>query len=263
MPTADIYNAVKLFKKLDKTFLPKNYQRAVLEEFRSIKYTIGNKLSDFYDNLKTAYMKARPYADSSKMDEDGTAQLCKSIPPEVYAKCLSNFHLKGEDIASRYDELMSRLKCDNYVKVEKDSAKSAPTILKGNLKGDPSGPDQKKVTFDHLNYYQYDTRPSNNGQVDGNRNSRRPWNNRNRNSDSTRNRGENYTNNQRDTSLNRNTNQRCSTYSSLVCTYPRCGLRGHKEKDFRRKADDLHSMDFKESMVTNIKVVVESASLTV
>ncbi len=31
IPTTDICNANKLFKKLDKTFLPKNYQRAVLE----------------------------------------------------------------------------------------------------------------------------------------------------------------------------------------------------------------------------------------
>ncbi len=54
-------------------------------------------------------MKARPSAYSTIMDEDVTAQLCKTIPPEMYAKCLSNFHLKGEDIASRYDELMSRL----------------------------------------------------------------------------------------------------------------------------------------------------------
>ncbi len=65
---------------------------------------------------------------------------------------------------------MSRIKCDNYVKVEKDSAESALTIPKDNNKGDPCGPDQKKVTFDHINYYQYDTRLSNNGQVDDNRN---------------------------------------------------------------------------------------------
>ncbi len=83
MPIADICNANKLFEKLDKTFLPNNHQRSVLEEFCSLKYTIGNKLSDFYDDLKTSYMKARPSADSSVMDEDITAQLCKSIPPEV------------------------------------------------------------------------------------------------------------------------------------------------------------------------------------
>ncbi len=52
------------------------------------------------------------------MDEDVTTQLCKTVPPEVYPKCLSNFRLKGEYIASRYDERMSRLKCDNYVKVD-------------------------------------------------------------------------------------------------------------------------------------------------
>ncbi len=86
------------------------------------------------------------------------------------------------------------LKCDNYVEVEKDSAENALAILKSNLKSNPCGPDQKKVTFDHLNYYQYDTRPSNSSQVDGSRNSRRPWNNRNCNSDSTPNRGDNSTN---------------------------------------------------------------------
>ncbi len=38
--------------------------------------------------------------------------------------------------------------------------------------------------------------PNNNGQVDGNRNNRRPWNNRNCNSDSSPNRGDNSFNNQ-------------------------------------------------------------------
>ncbi len=46
IPTTDIYNANKLFEKLDKTFLSKNYQRAVLEELCSLKYKTGNKLSD-------------------------------------------------------------------------------------------------------------------------------------------------------------------------------------------------------------------------
>ncbi len=114
MPTSDIYNASKHFEKLDKTFLPKNYQRSVLEEFRSLKYKIDNKLGEFYEDLKMAYMKTKPSAPSTIMEEDITAQLCKTIPPEVYAKCLSNFHLKGEEIASKYDELISRLKCDNY-----------------------------------------------------------------------------------------------------------------------------------------------------
>ncbi len=95
MPTTDICNADKLFEKLDKTFLPKNYQRAVLEQFLSLKYNTGNKLSEFYEDIKSAYMKARPSAHSSIMDEDVTAQLCKTIPLEMYAKCLSNFHLKG------------------------------------------------------------------------------------------------------------------------------------------------------------------------
>ncbi len=84
MPTTEICNADKLFEKLDKTFLPKNYQRAILEEFRSLKYKTGNKLSEFYVDLKTAYMKARPSAHSSLMDEVVTAHLDMIIPPEVY-----------------------------------------------------------------------------------------------------------------------------------------------------------------------------------
>ncbi len=50
-----------------------------------------------------------------------------------------------------------------------------------------------------------------------------------------------------------------SDRTNLVCTYPRCGLRRHKEEDCWRKADDLHSMAFKDSMVTDVKAVVESA----
>ncbi len=41
------------------------------------------------------------------MEEDVIAQICKTIPPEVYPKCLRNFHLKGEEITSRCDKLIS------------------------------------------------------------------------------------------------------------------------------------------------------------
>ncbi len=47
MPTTDKCNADKLFEKLDKAFLPKNYQRAVMEEFCSLKFKTGNKLREF------------------------------------------------------------------------------------------------------------------------------------------------------------------------------------------------------------------------
>ncbi len=115
------------------------------------------------------------------------------------------------------------------------------------------------MIFDHLNYYLYDTISNNNGQADGNRNNRRPWNNRNRNPDSSPNRGDNTYNNQGTTSQNRNANQGRGNRSSLVCTYGHYGLRGHKEEDCWRKADQLHSMAFKDSMVTDVKAVVEIA----
>ncbi len=37
---------------------------------------------------------------------------------EVYAKCMSNFHLKGEQIAIRYDNLISRFEIDDHVETE-------------------------------------------------------------------------------------------------------------------------------------------------
>ncbi len=55
----DLCNADKVFEKLDKTFLPKNYQRAVLEWFRSMKFKTGNKLSEFYEDMKVAYNKSQ------------------------------------------------------------------------------------------------------------------------------------------------------------------------------------------------------------
>ncbi len=153
---------------------------------------------------------------------------------------------------------MSRLKCDNYVEVV--IAESALTVLKRNPKVNPCGPAQKKVTFDHLNYNQYDTRPNNNGQADGNINNRRPWNNRNRNSDSNSNRGDNSLNTQGATNPNRNANQGRGNRSSLVCTYGHSGLRGHKEFDCQHKADDLHNMVFKDFIVSDVKTVVDSVS---
>ncbi len=58
MSRSEICNENKLFEKLDKTCLPKNYQRAVLEELSSLKFKTSNKLSEFYEDLKSAYMKA-------------------------------------------------------------------------------------------------------------------------------------------------------------------------------------------------------------
>ncbi len=82
-----------------------------MEEFRYMKFKTGNKLSEFYEDLKVAYTKARPRVPIEIMEEDITSQFCKTLlPPEVYVKCLNNFHLQGEEIASRYDELISHLK---------------------------------------------------------------------------------------------------------------------------------------------------------
>ncbi len=83
-------------------------------------------------------------------------------------------------------------------------------------------------------------------------------NNRNHNSDSSPNRGDNSSNTQRDTSQNNNANQGCGYRTSLVCTYPNFGLSGHKEEDCRLKADDLHPIAFKDSMVNDVKAVVEN-----
>ncbi len=56
-----------------------------------------------------------------------------------------------------------------------------------------------------------------------------------------------------------NTNdQSLGNRPSVVCTYSRCGLKGHEEEDCRR-ADNLHSEAFKKSMVKNVKCVVENA----
>lgn len=60
MPIKDICDVEKLFDRLGKTFLPRNYCRAVLWEFHSMKFKVGNKLTEFYEDLKVAYRKARP-----------------------------------------------------------------------------------------------------------------------------------------------------------------------------------------------------------
>ncbi len=125
MSTDDLCNADKVFEKLHKTVLPKYYQSAVLEEFRSMKFKRGNKLSEFCEDMKVAYKKARPHVAKEIREEDITLQFCKAVPPEVYVKCLNKFHIQGEVIASRYDKVISRLKDDNYVEVDKSSTEAA------------------------------------------------------------------------------------------------------------------------------------------
>ncbi len=71
--TDDMCNPEKVLKKLDKTFLLKKYHRAVLEEFCSMMFKTDNKLSEFYEDLKVAYSKARPRAVKEIMQEDITS----------------------------------------------------------------------------------------------------------------------------------------------------------------------------------------------
>ncbi len=58
----EMCNTDKLFERLDLTFLPKEYQRAVIEDFHSLKFKKGEKLLEFYQDLKVAYMRAKPTA---------------------------------------------------------------------------------------------------------------------------------------------------------------------------------------------------------
>ncbi len=37
---------------------------------------------------------------------------------KVYAKCMNNFHMKGEEITIRYDNMTSQFEIDNHVEDE-------------------------------------------------------------------------------------------------------------------------------------------------
>ncbi len=87
-----------------------------------MKFKTGNKLSEFFEDLKVAYTKARPRASTEIMEEDIASQLCKAISHDVYTQCLSFIHLKSEEIANSYYEMISHLKCDNYFEVDRPSA---------------------------------------------------------------------------------------------------------------------------------------------
>ncbi len=41
-----------------------------------------------------------------------------------------------------------------------------------------------------------------------------------------------------------------------MCTYPRCGLKRHKEDDCRRKADNLQNAAFKDYIIKSVQNVV-------
>ncbi len=174
MSKDNLCDADKVFEKLDKTFFPENYQGASLEKLGSMKFKTVNKLSEFYEDMKVVYNKTMALAVKEIMEEDITLQFCMALSPEVYVKCLNKFHLQGEEIAARYDKLISWLKDDNYVEVDKSSTEVALSILKGSSKVPDKG--AHKVSFNSMNYYQYDSRPANEGQCSGNR-QRNHWNN--------------------------------------------------------------------------------------
>ncbi len=194
------------------------------------------------------------------MEEDITSQFGKALPPEVYVKCLNNFHLQGEEIASRYDKLINHLKDDNYVEVDKSSTKAALSILKGTSKAPNRG--AHKVTFDSMNYYQYDSRPANQGQDGGNR----QWNcwnnngNRNKNDQTPQgNRDNNSNQNQGNNGEQRDNAQGRPNRQTIVCTYPCCDLKEHKEDDCRCKADDLQNAAFMDSIIESVQDVVSKS----
>ncbi len=136
-----------------------------------MKFKMGNKL---YEDMKVTYNNAWTLPVKEIMEEDITSQFCKDLPPELYLNCLNNFHLQGEAIAARCDDIVSRHKDNNYVKVDKTSTEAAFSILKGSSNVCDKG--VCKVSFDSMNYYQYDSRPANKGQGISKR-QRNHWNN--------------------------------------------------------------------------------------
>ncbi len=71
----------------------KELSKSCLGGFPLHEIQTGMKLSEFYKDLKVAYMRTRPTANEYIMEEELTAQMCKSLLPEAYAKCLSNLNI--------------------------------------------------------------------------------------------------------------------------------------------------------------------------
>ncbi len=123
------------------------------------------------------------------MKEDITTQLCKAISPEVYTKSVCNFHLKCDEIANRYDEMISHFKCDNCVEVDRESTEAALSIGRGTSELQCNNEDVPKgrahiVLLDPINYDQYDSRANSPDQVADNNRSQnydRKWNQRGNN----------------------------------------------------------------------------------
>ncbi len=113
-----------------------------------------------------------------------------------------------------------------------------------------------------MNYYRYDSRPANQGQGGGNR-QRNCWNNNgkcNRNDKSPQgNRDNNSNQNQGNNGEQRQNPQGHPNRLTIVCTYPHCGLKGHKEDDCRCNADDLYNATFKDSIIESVQDVLSNS----
>ncbi len=128
-----------------------------------------------------------------------------------------------------------------------------------SVEGSSKAPDKgaRKVSFDSMKYYQYDSTPANQGQGDGNRQWNR-WNNgnRNRNDQSPQGNRDNNSDQNQGNNQQRDNTQGRPNRQTIVCTYPRCGLKGHKEDDCRCKADNLQNAAFKDSIIESVQNVV-------
>ncbi len=69
-------------------------------------------------------------------------------------------------------------------------------------------------------------------------------------------RDNNSNNNQSNNGQNRQNTQAHPKRQTVVCTYTLCGLKGHKEEDYKHKADDLQKIAFKDLIIESIQTVV-------
>ena len=266
LSTIDMCNADKLFEKLDKTFLPSDYEMALMDDFRAKKFVKGQKMREFYEDLKVSYCRARPTVDIKMMQTDLRHQMLESLPAEVYAKVVINFHKDGEVIADRYDTMISQLESNKYISVSTseqeaslnvDSLEVLHPTCQATSFTESSFSELPATT---LNYFGNNRGNSNNrGSYSNNYNSGNRTTGGSDGNNGVGNRNTNSGNQYRQGGRGRGSNPDWDQ----TCTYSRCGIRGHREANCRRKADDLYHQDITKDLVSSVMGTVQTNTLKI
>jgi len=100
-----------IWEKLDKAYLPANYERAAQDEFLGCRKKVSESMKTFFLNLQELYMDAHKTAGPEQVRSSVREQMLSNLSENELEVCRPYFHMNDpEEIATCYDAVVMQLK---------------------------------------------------------------------------------------------------------------------------------------------------------